>query len=134
GGYGAPQGYYQQPQAPMPPQGYYQQPQAPMPPQGYYQQPMGPGMHHGGWGQHGPRFLFGPLMVIGGLLKLLFFGLLLVGLLKLLGIWRGPRGPWGRCREHPDRQPDPAADQPAAGAPQARPGNEPPFTGATTSL
>ncbi len=63
----------------------------------------------------GPPF-FGPFFLFGGLLKLLFLGLLLLLGLKLFGRWRG------------------SGDQPGQ-APPAQPGPErPPYTNETRSL
>jgi hypothetical protein len=73
----------------------------------------------------GPRHFglggfFWPFFLFGGLLKLLFFGLLLLLALKALGRWRGFGGPrGGRPGQGPSEQPGP---------------EKPPYTGETQSL
>ena len=92
----APQQGYVVPQAPQAPQVAPQAPQAPqaMPMYGDGWQGRGPWTHDRG---HGMMF-FAPFMFVGGLIKLLFFG----GLIMLaLRFFRGRRhGPWGRGPGH----------------------------------
>jgi hypothetical protein len=77
------------------------------------------------WG--GPRhrfpFFFLPFILIGGLFKLVFVGLLIwLGLRLIRG--GGPRGPWGRGRSDQGGQ-----------APPSGPGPEqPPYTGETQQM
>lgn len=114
GQYG-PQGQFG-PQAPMPPQ-------APMAPQGPGQfgrhgRMMGPQDQFGPRGRGGMPFFFFPLMLFGGLLKLLFVGaLIFLGLRLIKG--RGFGGPWGRGNQDPPRPSSP---------------EQPPYTGDTQQM
>jgi hypothetical protein len=75
---------------------------------------------HWGGHRHGFPFFFFPFMLIGGLLKLLFVGLLIwLGLRLIRG--GGPGGPWGRGPSNQD--------------PPSKPGPEqPPYTGETQQM
>ncbi|HEU5103277.1 MAG TPA: hypothetical protein VFU22_29855 [Roseiflexaceae bacterium] len=110
GRYHGPQAYQAGPgaQGQFGPQGQFDQrgqfgPQDQFGPQGQFDQrgPLGPReqiemrRHWGGGPRHGFPFFFLPFMLIGGLFKLLFVGLLIwLGLRLIRG--SGPRGPWGR--------------------------------------
>lgn len=137
-GYGMPQpGYGQQV---MPGQGWRQPEQAPqqqMPPQSAMPGHGAQGMYDRGMGHHGMGgWFFLPFMLLGGLLKFLFFGLLFLALLKFVrggrGHWGGPWGGWGRkhgCRHHEHDERD-ERDDPRREAPR----RDEPNTGATVSL
>jgi hypothetical protein len=117
---------------PFGPQGQFEQ-RGPFGPQGQFGQrgPHDQLMGRGPWGggpRHGFPFFMLPFMLIGGLFKLLFVGLLIwLGLRLIRG--GGPRGPWGRGPG--GRGPWNRGDQ---DPPSKNDPEQPPYTGETQQM